>query len=67
MSVIDVADLEQIFAIRMESQAELLLDLGGQAMPVGIMQLTSKGFRRRSTARPMRPAATVPTCMPSRS
>jgi hypothetical protein len=27
----------------------------------------SKDFRRRRTARPMRPAATVPTCMPSTS
>ena len=51
----------------MEGHAELLLDLGREAMRSVEWTPTSNGFSRRSTAEPIRPAPTVPTCIPSRS
>ena len=54
--------------VRVAGGAQLLLDrppaVGGGRCSAGF---TSNGFSRRSTAEPMRPAPTVPTCMPSRS
>ena len=51
----------------MVGEAEFLLDGFGKPVTIRVMQLHVERLQPAQTARPMRPAATVPTAMPSRS
>ena len=60
-----VTDIDHVLDIRMPDSIQLLLHSLGQPMPIVIMQMHVKRFESAENGKPMRPAATVPTCMPS--
>ena len=63
----DVADLDQLLRRRVPGDAELPLDSAGKPVAVQVVQPHLERLQPTEQGEPIRPAPTVPTCMPSRS